>query len=185
MNANMNEQTTCLVTAFKLGDDNAFSSLYNLYVQTLIGYGSRLTTDKELLKDCIHDVFVKIYSKRTELGMIENIKSYLCISLKNKLCDELRKRMNMTETAVEDFNPASETDNVEFRYLLEENTSLESAQITYLLSQLSPRQREALTLYYLEERKYDDICSIMNMNYQSVRNLMHRGMSRLRELAVN
>ncbi len=52
-----------------------------------------------------------------------------------------------------------------------------------LLSQLSPRQREALTLYYIEERKYEDICEIMNMNYQSVRNLMHRGLLKLRTLA--
>ena len=52
-----------------------------------------------------------------------------------------------------------------------------------LLDQLSPRQREALTLYYIEEKKYEDICEIMNMNYQSVRNLMHRGLTKLRSLA--
>ena len=43
--------------------------------------------------------------------------------------------------------------------------------------------REALTLYYIEEKKYEDICEIMNMNYQSVRNLMHRGLTKLRSLA--
>ena len=32
-----------------------------------------------------------------------------------------------------------------------------------LLDQLSPRQREALTLYYIEEKKYEDICEIMNI----------------------
>ena len=52
-----------------------------------------------------------------------------------------------------------------------------------LLDQLSPRQREALTLYYIEEKKYEDICEIMNMNYQSLRNLMHRGLTKLRSLA--
>ncbi|KAB5206918.1 sigma-70 family RNA polymerase sigma factor, partial [Bacteroides thetaiotaomicron] len=41
----------------------------------------------------------------------------------------------------------------------------------------------ALTLYYIEEKKYEDICEIMNMNYQSVRNLMHRGLTKLRSLA--
>ena len=55
-------------------------------------------------------------------------------------------------------------------------------KVKYLLAQLSPRQREALTLYYIEEKKYEDICTIMDMNYQSVRNLMHRGITRLREL---
>ena len=36
---------------------------------------------------------------------------------------------------------------------------------------------------YIEEKKYEDICEIMNMNYQSVRNLMHRGLTKLRSLA--
>jgi RNA polymerase sigma factor (sigma-70 family) len=48
---------------------------------------------------------------------------------------------------------------------------------------LSPRQRQIINLYYLEHRKYDDICRIMGINYQSVRNLMHRSISRLREYA--
>ena len=54
--------------------------------------------------------------------------------------------------------------------------------VKQLLVQLSPRQREVLTLYYLEEKKYEDICVIMNMNYQSVRNLMHRSLTKLRSL---
>ncbi|WP_298639181.1 sigma factor-like helix-turn-helix DNA-binding protein, partial [uncultured Prevotella sp.] len=47
------------------------------------------------------------------------------------------------------------------------------------------RQQQTIHLYYIEERKYDDICLIMGINYQSVRNLMHRSMSRLKEMAAN
>ena len=43
--------------------------------------------------------------------------------------------------------------------------------------------RAFVSLYYIEEKKYEDICEIMNMNYQSVRNLMHRGLTKLRSLA--
>lgn len=39
-----------------------------------------------------------------------------------------------------------------------------------------PRQRQAFQLHYIDERKYDEICEIMHMNYHSVRNLVHRGM---------
>ena len=144
--------------------------------------GCKLTTDKELLKDCIHDVFVKLYTKKAELGIIDNFKSYLLISLKNKLCDELRRRMFMSETAVEELNPVAAGDDVENQYLEKEKSCFENIKVKHLLAQLSPRQREALTLYYIEEKKYEDICTIMDMNYQSVRNLMHRGITRLREL---
>lgn len=182
MDQNLNDKTACLVTAFQSGDNNAFSTLYDMHINILFNFGSKLTSDKELLKDCIHDVFVKLYAKRADLGGIDNFKSYLFISLKNKLCDELRRRMFMSDTAVEEINPVSASDDVERNYLVKEKLCIEHATVKRLLGQLSPRQREALTLYYLEEKKYEDICVIMDMNYQSVRNLMHRGITRLREL---
>ena len=191
MEQNLNDKTACLVTAFQSGDvlslihisePTAASTLYDMHINLLFNYGCKLTTDKELLKDCIHDVFVKLYTKKAELGIIDNFKSYLLISLKNKLCDELRRRMFMSETAVEELNPVAAGDDVEHQYLEKEKSCFENIKVKHLLAQLSPRQREALTLYYIEEKKYEDICTIMDMNYQSVRNLMHRGITRLREL---
>ena len=177
-----NNSTDTLLASFQAGNMAAFSQLYDLHIHILFNYGLKLTIDKELLKDCIHDIFVKLYTKKDELGTIDNLKSYLFISLKNKLCDELRKRMYMSDTAIEDVNAVAPTD-VEDDYMEEEQRKNEFSLVKRLLDQLSPRQREALTLYYIEEKKYEDICEIMNMNYQSVRNLMHRGLTKLRSLA--
>lgn len=176
-----NNSTETLLASFQAGNMAAFSELYDLHINILFNYGLKLTIDKELLKDCIHDIFVKLYVKKDELGVIDNLKSYLFISLKNKLCDELRKRMYMSDTAVEEINVVSSTD-VEDDYMEEEKTRNNLLLVNNLMDQLSPRQREALTLYYIEEKKYEDICEIMDMNYQSVRNLMHRGLTKLRTL---
>ena len=177
-----NHSTDTLLASFQAGNMAAFSQLYNLHINVLFNYGLKLTIDKELLKDCIHDIFVKLYTKKDELGTIDNLRSYLFISLKNKLCDELRRRMYMSDTAEEEVSISTPTD-VEDDYMEEEQRKNEFSLVRRLLDQLSPRQREALTLYYIEEKKYEDICEIMNMNYQSVRNLMHRGLTKLRSLA--
>ena len=146
-----NNSTGTLFASFQAGNMAAFSQLYDLHVNILFNYGLKLTLDKELLKDCIHDIFVKLYTKKDELGTIDNLKSYLFISLKNKLCDELRKRMYMSDTAVEEVNAAVPTD-VEDDYVEEEKRRNEFSLVKRLLDQLSPRQREALTLYYSEEK---------------------------------
>ena len=177
-----NNSTDTLLASFQAGNMAAFSQLYDLHINILFNYGLKLTIDKELLKDCIHDIFVKLYTKKDELGTIDNLRSYLFISLKNKLCDELRRRMYMSDTAIEAVNAVAPTDE-EDDYMEEEQRKNEFSLVRRLLDQLSPRQREALTLYYIEEKKYEDICEIMNMNYQSVRNLMHRGLTKLRSLA--
>ena len=54
-----------------------FTNLYNEHVDNLFAFGSRFTTNRELLKDCIQDVFVKLFSKRDSLDAIENIESYI------------------------------------------------------------------------------------------------------------
>jgi RNA polymerase sigma factor (sigma-70 family) len=176
------QNTAQLFEAFKNGDDRAYSELYNMHAGMLYNYGYRLTTDMELLKDCIQDVFVKIYNKREELGAVLNFKSYILISLKNKLCDESRKRIHLSDTAVEEY-VAIATENAETEYLAAEKVQIQNSMVSRLLGFLSPRQRTAIELYYIEERKYEDICDIMQMNYQSVRNLIHRGMMRLRASA--
>ncbi|MEI8085291.1 MAG: RNA polymerase sigma factor [Paludibacter sp.] len=176
-------ETTQLLVDFKEGNVAAFSKLYNLHINMLYNYGYKLTTDVELLKDCIQEVFIKIYNKRTELDLILNFKSYLLISLKNKLCDESRKRVHLSDVAVEELDIIS-SDNIEHDYIAAEKVKSNNMFVSKMLDQLSPRQRSAIELYYIEEKKYEDICTIMNMNYQSVRNLIHRGILKLRTCAV-
>ena len=180
----LKERTRELVAAFCAGNDHAFAQLYDLYIQMLFSYGKKLTQDEELLKDCIHDVFVKVYSKRQEKNSINNLGSYLVISLKNRLLDEFRRQTFTTDDAVEDYESRQSTDDVEHDYLFRERENMHQSKVSYLMQNLTKRQRQAITLYYLEERKYDEICDIMQMNYHSVRNLMHRGMVRLREAAM-
>ena len=65
----------------------------------------------------------------------------------------------------------------------QERQQVLTATVEQFFDKLSPRQQQIINLYYIEQRKYDDICQIMGINYQSVRNLMHRSIMRLRSLA--
>ena len=178
------EKAKQLAAKFFAGDDHAFSELYDLYVHILYNYGIKLTQDQELLKDCIHDVFTKVYTKRNENHTINNLNSYLIISLKNRLLDEFRRNTFTDDGEVECYAYRRAAEDVEHDYLTIERELMQSAQVAHLMNHLTRRQRQAITLYYLEERKYDEICDIMKMNYHSVRNLMHRGMLKLREAAM-
>lgn len=182
---NLKERTQLLVAQFCAGDNHAYAKLYDMYVQMLFNYGLKLTSDQELLKDCIHDVFVKVYTKRNDKNSINNLCSYLIISLKNRLLDEFRRQNFTTPNEVEEYEYRRATDDVECDYLNVERELMQSARVARLMQHLTRRQRQAITLYYLEERKYDEICRIMQMNYHSVRNLMHRGMLKLREAALS
>ena len=78
---------------FLLGDNDAYSWLYSEYVQKLFRYGSRFTSDSELIKDCIQELFATIYKNRKRLGPPPaNVKVYLFVSLRNNLTRDLHKQ---------------------------------------------------------------------------------------------
>lgn len=173
------EAAQTLLAAYRQGDQNAFMSLYDMYAEMLLHYGLCITSDKELVKDCVQDVFIKLISKSQDL-QVTKVTSYLLISLRNRLLDEFRRKNYMTETAVEDIRISTTVEDVENSYILDESSLNNVRKVQILMDELTPRQRQVFTLYYIEQRKYEDICGIMQMNYHSVRNLVHRGMLKLR-----
>ncbi len=179
---NLSDDSSVLFAQFQAGSIDAFSKLYDCFANILFNYGCKITTNHELLKDCIHDVFVKIYDKRQDLSNVQNLKSYLFVSLKNRLFDEFRKNTFTVEKGVDEYNPVAYED-VEKDYIIKEKIDFQNNKVKRLMDKLTERQQRAIQLYYLEERSYDDICCIMDINYQSLRNLIHRGISKLREVA--
>ncbi len=161
-----------------------FTTLYDKHIDNLFAFGSRFTTDREMIKDCIHDVFVKLYTKRDSLGVVENIDSYLYVSLRNRINDEFRRNVRLCDSEINDSRMQTIAEEQEAHHEMVEKQRLLTASIQEYFHKLSPRQQQIINLYYVEQRKYDDICQIMGINYQSVRNLMHRSISRLREYAA-
>ena len=56
------------------------------------------------------------------------------------------------------------------------------AQLLAALQQLSNRHREALYLKFFDGFAYDRIAEIMDLNQQSVRNLVHQAIKRMRQV---
>lgn len=46
---------------------------------------------------------------------------------------------------------------------------------------LTPRQREIIYYRFIEEMEYDEICQIMDINYQSAYNLLQRSLQKVRD----
>ena len=69
------------------------SYIYNLYVDDLFIYGTYLGFEREVVKDAIHDVFVKITIDSGLLKDVSDIKFYLFKSVKYRLFDLHKKSM--------------------------------------------------------------------------------------------
>jgi RNA polymerase sigma factor (sigma-70 family) len=164
------------------GNKQAFSELFLAYHDDLFRYGTRLLRDQETINDCIQNLFLKIWKNRNNLEHVKDIKPYLFRSLRNHIFDsiELRRQDLPIENDTEDYF------NVEFSaedFLITCQTEKDQHEVVIrLLNQLTSRQRHAIYLRYFEDLEFEEISQIMNMNVQSVRNLISRGLLVMRKL---
>ena len=79
-----------------------FTDLYDKTIDNLYEFGTKFTSDSEMIKDCIQDVFVKLYTKRGELDAVSNIESYLYVSLRNRINDEFRHNNHVCDNEIDE-----------------------------------------------------------------------------------
>ena len=158
---------------------SSLSALYEEQIDSLFSYGCKFTRDRDLVKDCIHDVFVKLFEKE-DISSIKNIKFYLLRSFKNRLLDELSRIQpeNIDEATFSYLQGDSDDEHL---MEIDETIQLQKKYIEKIFENLTGRQKEAIYLYYIEELSYEEISQLLGMNYQSMRNIVHRALVRLRE----
>lgn len=159
------------------------TSIYENYQQRLMDYGLRFTSDREMVKDCLQDVFLK-YLQRCNVIPIGSIPSFLYSSLRNRIIDEFRRASYRNDTSLDYAMNVYDHDNAEQSMIEQETERRNVKRIDELLRCLTPQQRKAFELYYKQEKDYNTVCHELHMNYPSVRNLVCRGMQRMRAAAV-
>jgi RNA polymerase sigma factor (sigma-70 family) len=177
------DSNKALWNSFLSGDDKAFGLLYDTYLNQLYAYGLLFTSNRELVKDCVQDLFVKLYVNRKRLQPVENIKVYLYHSMKNTLFNLFKKEVEHYQ--IDSIEPVFCIElSAEARLIESEQLCEQKKRIARMMEHLTPRQREVLYYRFAEELSYDEICRLMQMNYQSVRNLLHRTVLKIRSAAT-
>jgi len=165
----------------KTGSKQALEQIYQSHVDALIQYGYKFTLDKQLIEDSIQELFIDLYNNRSKIGNTSSIRPYLLVALRRRVIKALRK----TQKRFVDTSPEEVDFEIELsidELIIQQEISTEKAvRIRQALKKLSPRQREILYLKYFQDISYDDICTIMDISYQSARNLVAKGLTALRK----
>ena len=152
---------------FLEGNDEAYSWLYTNHIQLLYQYGLQITPNTEVVKDCIQDVFVRIYKNKNKLSIPKNVKIYLMISLKNSIYNVFNKE-RLEEDYVFNFHSIEEQHIAENNFFNEEERREQINEIKRILHVLTPRQREIIYYRFIEEMEYDEICQVMDIVFMAV-----------------
>lgn len=84
--------TKHLFKQISTGDRNAFDTLFRSRYAILVRFAQSFVIEKELAEEAVSDVFVSIWITREKLTEIDNVDTYLYVSVKNRCFNFLRSK---------------------------------------------------------------------------------------------
>jgi RNA polymerase sigma-70 factor (ECF subfamily) len=168
--------------AFVSGEEDAFGYVYHQYAPLLYHYGRHILKNRQLVEDCIHDLFVYLDQHRTTLGATSSIKYYLFRALRRRITETvaLQDRFSGTPGPSEgyDFGIVS---SPEAQLIACQSAQFRHEELIKALNQLPRRQREVLYLLYFNELSYQEIASIMSLEVRTVYNQVHNALQTMKK----
>lgn len=169
---------------FRQGDEEAFTLLYQRYVRVLYSYGKKLIPDEAVVEDLVQDLFIDLWQSHSRLADAESPRFYLFRSLRRRIHRNGNGRFNEPWDLIdEEFHPVSLPKENEI--IESEQTQKQKDELDAWLKSLPGRQYEVMMLRFYQDFSYSQISQILTINEQSVRNLVQRAVSKLRQLTIS
>lgn len=170
-------------SSFVNGNEASYEALYHFYFKTLCDFGLRLCADKEIVKDCIQEIFIKLWVNRANLHNIKSIKSYLFSALRNAIFNFYASPRSKNDVIT------AETENLDFvlEYSPEEiliGREIETEKtrkVKLALNELTARQKELIYFKYYIGLDYNEIAEVMQITVKACYKLMGRALEILKE----
>jgi RNA polymerase sigma-70 factor (ECF subfamily) len=175
-----------LMLQFQQGDEACFRALVDRYKQRIYAFTYRFLNRSPEAEDIAQEVFVKVYFSRDTYRPTAKFSTWVYVISKNACLQALKKvgsnisineRRSNTDLEMIETIAGSGDDNPSEKLLNEEK----SGQIAAAISRLPESQKMAILLKRYDQMSYEEIAEVMNCSVQSVKSLLFRGRSTLKE----
>lgn len=166
-----------LVVLYKeSGDMAVLGELYQRYMDLVYGVCLKYFKEPEAAKDSVIQVFEELVGKLKKHD-VDNFKGWLHMVAKNHCLMQLRTPKNLK--TVEFRTELVQTEeNVHLNGVLEKEENFQ--KLEYCLGTLTVEQREAIRLFYLEGKCYNEIVEITGQEWNQVRSFIQNGRRNLK-----
>jgi RNA polymerase sigma-70 factor (ECF subfamily) len=162
------------------GDKDAFCQLAETQYRSLFTYATNFTSDREFIKDSIQEVFIRIWERRATLT-IQVVSIYLFKSLRNQLLQEFRRPVpTLASLHSQEVSDLSDWQTIEQEIEQHEADSESQHKVRRAIDALPKRQQEVVFLKFYKGLENEQIAELMDINRQSVANLLFRALGSLK-----
>ena len=166
-----------LVSLYKeSGDMTILGELYQRYMELVYGVCLKYFKEPEAAKDSVIQIFEELVSKLKK-HEVENFKGWLHQVAKNHCLMQLRTPKNL-KTVEFKTELVQNEDNVHLNGVLEKEENFK--KLEFCLGTLTTEQQEAIRLFYLEGKCYNEIVEIIGQEWNQVRSFIQNGRRNLK-----
>ena len=165
-----------ILMGLKRRDETALSVLFDTYYEKLYLFAEKYIYDSDKAPDIVQDVFLKIWENAERLELTSSIQHYLFASVRNGCLNYLKSLQiedRNNRKYVEAYIESQNVDMVDDEELL--------TRVRQVLDELPEKCREVCLLRFVEGYKYAEIAARLDMNENTVKAQLHRGMERLKQ----
>jgi RNA polymerase sigma-70 factor (ECF subfamily) len=159
-----------LLRQLKNGDMLAFDTIYAKYSKRLYGFVLRYIKFEPDAEGIVQEVFIKIWKARSKIDVYSSFEAFLFTIAYNTTMSLLRKRLNEKKyleqlESLQIPYPTNEIMNeIQFNELNE--------RVQFLLTKLTPRQKEVFQLSREDGLTHEEIAKKLNISISTVKNHM-------------
>lgn len=164
------------------GDKSGLEGMFSLYAYELMAFGLRIKTDRELVKDCIQDLFIDLWKYRENTRKVEHVKNYIFKALSNKIKKEIKVRVKRKEIEQIMHTDVLEEQMYHHESKYESTEEEPNPRLKSALNLLPSRQKQVIIHVFFENIPHKQIAEIMGINVQSVYTLTWKAINNLRKL---
>ena len=162
--------------SFRGGCEDSYALIYQRHFHALYSYGLKMCSEREIVKDCIQDLFIHIWKNRERLSSTTSIKFYLYRSLKTRLIDSFKFQQKHLQLADYDLELESVCSE-ELNMIVAQTSEAQKKRVLLALEKLTERQKESLKLKFYEELSSEEIGKRMSISVEGVYNLVSKALS--------
>lgn len=168
------------------GKQEVLSELFDHYIELVFGTCMKYLKDEDLSKDAVMQVY-EVLVEKAKIHEIANFKSWLYVLVKNYCLMQLRKQKNEQVVDIQDFSSDSFMENGALEHHYSENGLVGISEKEKLLQlmengieQLEEKQKQCLTLFYLQEKCYKEIAEETGFELKKVKSYIQNGKRKLK-----
>lgn len=167
----------------------AFERVLELYSQKIFHLALSMLRNQAQAEDMTQDVLVKIWKGLPGYHGGASLSTWIYTIARNTCLTELKKRAVRPTVSLSEPDFAQTLDAVPALQCADEIHA--AMDVNHLLAQLPDKYRQAITLFYLEQKSYEEVAALLGLPLGTVKTYLYRGkrellkLSRRRTLAVS